>query len=49
MSPIAAKLRHQLRMPHINRAVFEIAGDVLEILRHPLQHLLDVMLMHDLR
>jgi hypothetical protein len=25
--------------PHVNRAGFEIAGDVLEFLRHPLQHL----------
>ena len=38
------ELRQQLRMTDHSRAGFEIAGDVVEIFRHPLQHLTNVVL-----
>ena len=43
--PVPAQLRQQLGMAHVDRAVFEIAGGILEILRHSVQHLGHVRLV----
>jgi hypothetical protein len=43
--PVPAQLRQQLGMTPVNRAVFEIASDVFEILRHSVQHLAHVSLI----
>ena len=43
--PLSAQLRQQLRVPHINRAGFEIVCDIIEILRHSLKRLCHLRLM----
>ena len=37
-----AQLRHQLGMSDLDRAGFEIVGDVIEVLRHPAQRVFDL-------